>query len=333
VLLLTALLEGTEVDPEEAENELTQQADDLLRGDPKKFVRIIPISTATAAGEDGTMLFFLKEEDGTPTSQGVVIKAPEQTSDLYGDSIATEMIGIALAEAVGYPAGSVRLDDLVLLPGNSQLQPRIVFETVGSIADTETVLAASDRGLALREASLESRLRHVVFRFVAKADDVHGQNILITDDGDVVPIDHQDGFGLSDGGPYPQESYPFLDYMRNMMAEAESTSNITSNLIGELARAIKAEEITPQRVREIIEDMKDSLKVAVETRWERIAGDVDRLNQSVSDRGGDKGRLARGQATVEKAKAVVDQQILHLEENIDMIMDELEELARESPGD
>jgi hypothetical protein len=57
------------------------------------------------------------------------------------------------------------------------------------------------------------------------------------------------------------------------------------------------------------------------------------LNQSVSDRGGDKGRLARGQATVEKAKAVVDQQILHLEENIDMIMDELEELARESPGD
>ena len=115
------------------------------------------------------------------------------------------------------------------------------------------------------------------------------------------------------------------------MAEMEHDNQ--PGLVAELARAIKAEEITPQRVREIIEDMRDSLKVAVETRWERIAGDVDRLNEEVKRRGGDGRRIERGQETVKKAKEVVDQQIEHLEENIDMIMDELEELARELPGD
>ena len=166
---------------------------------------------------------------------------------------------------------------------------------------------------------------------MARADDVHGNNILITDDGDVVPIDHQDGFGLSDGGPHPQDPYSFLDYMRGMMAEREHDNQ--PGLVAELARAIKAEEITPQRVREIIEDMRDSLKVAVETRWERIAGDEARKNEEVKRRGGDGRRIERGQETVKKAKEVVDQQIKHLEENIDMIMDELEESARELPGD
>ncbi len=307
------------------------------------------METTPLTASVGTRVFYLLNPDGNPTIKGLVVKGADARmevvrmadGDIPVDTVATEFMGMRLANAVGYPTGTPRLDSLYDIgedTGPTELAPRLVYETAGNLLDDDEVTSGVTAAASGREIDLESELRHAVFRYLLGANDVHDNNILVTENGEVIPIDHQDSFGdveLQDDPP--ADLFTYLEDWRGSMGGTRGMYSRENGifLLG-LKEALDYGNISETDVREIISDMKDSMRMALVNEWDGIAADVDKMNQEAVKMGGSD-RVESGRATAKMARAKVEERIEAIENDLDDFMysllglDVVEELENLGP--
>jgi len=294
------------------------------------------LETTPVTASVGTRVFYLLNPDGDPTIKGLVVKGADARmevvrkadGDIPVDTVATEFIGMRLANAVGYPTGTPRLDSLYDIgeeTGRTELAPRLVYETAGNLLDDDEVVSGVKAAGEGRGTDLKSELRHGVFRYLLGANDVHDNNILVTENGEVIPIDHQDSFG--DAEMYDDPAADLFNYLEDWRSSASgsggilgtSTSRENGIFLLRLKEALDTGEISETDVREIISDMKDSMRMALVNEWDGIAADVDKINQEAIKMGGSD-RVESGAATAKMAREKVEERIEAIENDLDDFM-------------
>jgi hypothetical protein len=278
----------------------------IAKGDApdKRFFRI------DSRAITSSRIYFLRDADGNPTVQGVIVKNADTAHDAENfrrDSQSAEVIGMQLAGLMGFAWGGTMAN------GRHRDKPVIVAELGGSIADVNSVVTfdafidAAERGQIDTPKVIRGRLENVLLNFSMAAGDRHGENSMVLGDGEgILPID----FGRAFDSGY----VTLPSYLANQFTSENADGGFggSLNLGKSIKEAIDRGELTREEVQEWITDWTFRMRQALLVNWDSIIKDAELLHNS----GGvslSSGETALFNQVQRNRKSLMDKRLDHLE--------------------